>query len=215
MSKGRDRMGCHDTAENLLHQYAERGCYTTPQNWIPEGRGAGKGHRDSFSRCSTLPLVLLFITVISSNNWGSKMNGYDLNNRSSIPGWSGNILPRFRVVHDYRRGMDGWMDLLTTYTHDWELQVITALSLIYKLYKEPHAKSSPACSVFNNRFLVTDVHSGDSSDSRARVLPSRFQYRTDCQLSSAFGCPNSLLYNSSTRTAKATPRSPVACVTVA
>jgi hypothetical protein len=31
------------------------------------------------------------------------------------------------------------MDLLTTYTHHSELQAITALSLIYALYKSPHA----------------------------------------------------------------------------
>jgi hypothetical protein len=44
------------------------------------------------------------------------------------------------------------MDLLTTYTHDLELQAITALSLIYTLYKSPQhplsffqpAASSPA-----------------------------------------------------------------------
>jgi hypothetical protein len=30
----------------------------------------------------------------------------------------------------YRRGVDRWMDLLTTYTHHSELQVITALSVI-------------------------------------------------------------------------------------
>jgi hypothetical protein len=36
---------------------------------------------------------------------------------------------------DYRRGLDWWMDLLTTYTYDSELQAITALSLIYRLYK--------------------------------------------------------------------------------
>jgi hypothetical protein len=34
-------------------------------------------------------------------------------------------------------------------------------------------KSSPARSVFNSRFLVTDVNSGDSSASRTQVLPVR------------------------------------------
>jgi hypothetical protein len=33
----------------------------------------------------------------------------------------------------YKRGMDWWMDLLTTYTHHLELQVITALLLIHSL----------------------------------------------------------------------------------
>jgi hypothetical protein len=40
-------------------------------------------------------------------------------------------------MDDYRRGMDWWMDLLTTYTYHPELQVITALSLIFTLYKLP------------------------------------------------------------------------------
>jgi hypothetical protein len=33
--------------------------------------------------------------------------------------------------------------------------------------------ASPARSVFNSRFLVTDVNSGDSSASQAQVLPVR------------------------------------------
>jgi hypothetical protein len=36
-----------------------------------------------------------------------------------------------------------------------------------------HAKSSPACSAFNGRFLATDVNDGDSSASRSQVLPLR------------------------------------------
>jgi hypothetical protein len=41
-------------------------------------------------------------------------------------------------VCDYRRGMDWILDLLNTYTHHSELQVITAPSLISTLYKSPH-----------------------------------------------------------------------------
>lgn len=36
-----------------------------------------------------------------------------------------------------------------------------------------NTKSSPALIVFNSRFLVTDINSGDSSASRAQVLPVR------------------------------------------
>jgi hypothetical protein len=43
------------------------------------------------------------------------------------------ILSRF--WSDYRQGLDWWMDLLTTYTHDSELQTRMSLSLIYTLYK--------------------------------------------------------------------------------
>jgi hypothetical protein len=39
------------------------------------------------------------------------------------------------VYGDYRRGLDWWMHLLSTYTHDSELQAITATSLICTLYK--------------------------------------------------------------------------------
>jgi hypothetical protein len=56
------------------------------------------------------------------------------------------------------------MDILTTYTHKSELEVITALSLIYTLYKSLHAKYSPACSAFS-RCLVTALNNGDSSAS--------------------------------------------------
>jgi hypothetical protein len=61
------------------------------------------------------------------------------------------------------------MDFLTTYTHDSELQVITALLLIYTFYKLLHAKSSPACSAFTCRCLVTAPSSEESS---ASVLTS-------------------------------------------
>jgi hypothetical protein len=65
------------------------------------------------------------------------------------------ILPRF--MGDYRRGMDWWMDLLNTCTHHLELQVITALSLISKLYKSlAHAKYSQFD--FTSRFLITDLN---------------------------------------------------------
>jgi hypothetical protein len=60
------------------------------------------------------------------------------------------------------------MDLLTTYTHHSELQVITALSLISTLYKSlAHAKSSQAA--FTRRFLAANFNNGDSS---ASVLTS-------------------------------------------
>jgi hypothetical protein len=60
-----------------------------------------------------------------------------------ICGSSDSIIPPFVLiiivtslgVCDYRRRMDWWMDLSTTCTHNSELQVITALSLISALYK--------------------------------------------------------------------------------
>jgi hypothetical protein len=38
---------------------------------------------------------------------------------------------------DYKRGVDWWMVLLTTYIHDSELQAITAPSLIPTIHKSP------------------------------------------------------------------------------
>jgi hypothetical protein len=66
------------------------------------------------------------------------------------------------------------MDLLTTYTHHSELQVITALSVIstlYKLLQHPLSLFQPA--VFISRSLAKASNSGDSSASRAQVLSSQ------------------------------------------
>jgi hypothetical protein len=38
---------------------------------------------------------------------------------------------------DYRRGLDWWLDLLTTYKHNSELQAITAPPLISTIHKSP------------------------------------------------------------------------------
>jgi hypothetical protein len=78
-------------------------------------------------------------------------------------------------VYDYRRGMDWWMDLLTTYTYHLEQQVITVLSLIATLYKSLQYLLSlfPACYLFIRRALAAACNSGDSSVSRAQVLSSQ------------------------------------------
>jgi hypothetical protein len=44
------------------------------------------------------------------------------------------ILSRLRVC-DYRRGLNWWLDLLTTYTHDSKLQAITVSPLIATIHK--------------------------------------------------------------------------------
>jgi hypothetical protein len=61
-------------------------------------------------------------------------------------------LSRVRVC-DCRRGMDWWMDLLTTCIDHSELQTITAPLLISTLYRSLHAKSSQ--SAFTSRCSVT------------------------------------------------------------
>jgi hypothetical protein len=64
------------------------------------------------------------------------------------------------------------MDLLTIYTH-LELQVITALSLIFTLYKSvQHPPSLFQRAVFTSRSLATASNSVNSSVSRAQFLSS-------------------------------------------
>jgi hypothetical protein len=79
-------------------------------------------------------------------------------------------IPSYIYVCDYRRG-SGWrMDLLATCTHHSELQVITALSLISKLYKsqqDPLILFQPT--VFTSRSLATASNSGDFSISGAQI----------------------------------------------
>jgi hypothetical protein len=65
--------------------------------------------------------------------------------------------------------------------HNSILQVINNAIADLHTLQITHAKSSQ--SAFTSRFLVTDVNNGDSLASRAQVLPSRFRYRTACQLS--------------------------------
>jgi hypothetical protein len=64
---------------------------------------------------------------------------------------------------DYRRGLDWPMDLLTTYTHDSELQAIAAPPLIFTFHKSPQhplslfqpAVASPA--VLWQRLLTVEI----------------------------------------------------------
>jgi hypothetical protein len=89
---------------------------------------------------------------------------------------------------DYRRGLDWWLDLLTTYTHDSELRNYSAVANLSNLQITPaNTKSSPASSVFAGRFLVTDVNSLVSSASRAEVLPSQTPVQ-NCLLSQSQSC---------------------------
>jgi hypothetical protein len=109
-------------------------------------------------------------------------------------------------------GMDFWMDLLTTYAHQSELQVITALSLISTLYKSLQHRLNlfPACRVFISLSLATASNSGDSSASRVQVILSQPPVQNSCQLSTQLrrhlfwvslaelnltACPSPLPYN--------------------
>jgi hypothetical protein len=82
-------------------------------------------------------------------------------------------LSRFRS--DCRRGMDWILDLLTTWTHHSELQLITAPSLISTLSKSQQNPLSlfPACYIFNSRPLTTATNSGDPSPSYTHVVALR------------------------------------------
>jgi hypothetical protein len=78
-------------------------------------------------------------------------------------------------MSDYRRGLDWWMDLLTTYTYDSELQAITAPPLISTIHKSSQHPLSHflACCVLISRSLAAAATSGDSSAFRALVLTSQ------------------------------------------
>jgi hypothetical protein len=67
------------------------------------------------------------------------------------------------------------LDLLTTYIHYSELQVVTTLLLISTIHRSPqHTLSSfPACYVFNNRSLATASNSGDFSAFRTHGVSVR------------------------------------------
>jgi hypothetical protein len=67
------------------------------------------------------------------------------------------------ILGDYRRGLGWRMDLLTTYTHDSEVQVITAPPLISTIHKSSQHPLSifPACCIFTSRSLATASNSGD------------------------------------------------------
>jgi hypothetical protein len=88
-----------------------------------------------------------------------------------------------RCRGDRRRGMDWRLDLLSTYTHDSELQVITALSLISTLYKSPKHPLNlfSVCHVFVSRSLGAASNSGDSSSSRAQAVSSQPPLQNSCQ----------------------------------
>jgi hypothetical protein len=74
-----------------------------------------------------------------------------------------------RSMCDNRRGLDWWMDLLTTYTSNYS----ATANLHNSQITTEHFKPFPACCVFTSRSLATAANSGDSSASRAHFLYSQ------------------------------------------
>jgi hypothetical protein len=84
-------------------------------------------------------------------------------------GWSGLLIQSLHTSYchvyecNYRRGLDWWMHLLTTYTHDWELQAITAPLLISTIHKSPQRPLSlfqptvPSPAVPWQRLLIVEI----------------------------------------------------------
>jgi hypothetical protein len=65
------------------------------------------------------------------------------------------------------------VDLLTTYTHDSELQGIAALSIISTIHRSPQHQLSPSSlPALTNRFLVTNLNNGGSSASVVTPFPA-------------------------------------------
>jgi hypothetical protein len=102
-------------------------------------------------------------------------------------------MSRVRVTLD---GVLDWiLDLLTTYAHDSELQIITAsllISTIHKLPQQPPSFSILLC--LHQPFLATASNSGDSSSSWSQVLSSQ------PPVQNRLGHHNFLQDNSSART---------------
>jgi hypothetical protein len=74
------------------------------------------------------------------------------------------IVSRVEVTLD--RVLDWILDLVTTYTHNSELQAITAPSLMSTTHISPqHKLRFPAWSVLTSRSLITAINSGDHSAS--------------------------------------------------
>jgi hypothetical protein len=83
---------------------------------------------------------------------------------------------------------DWWIDLLTNYTHNSDLQVITVPSLISTQITTAPARPSPACSVSDSCSLARASNTGDFSASRTQVLSSQLPMQNSCQLSSEAWC---------------------------
>jgi hypothetical protein len=64
-------------------------------------------------------------------------------------------------MHDYRWGLDRWLDLLTTYTHDPELQAVTVPPQFSAIHISPQHPLSlfPACCVFISCSLAMTLNS--------------------------------------------------------
>jgi hypothetical protein len=87
------------------------------------------------------------------------------------------------VKCDYRRGLDWWVDLLTTYAHDSALYRITAqqpISTIQKSTQNPPNIFQRA--VFTSRSLATVSNSGVYSISWAQVLSSQLPVQNSTEL---------------------------------
>jgi hypothetical protein len=129
------------------------------------------GHVCWLVKLFMMKIVVVILSKIVSNNERISSNfksfkvhkkyTFCFSYKTVISSYKKMILSRF--MGDYRRGMDSWMDLLTTYKHHPELQGITAPSLISKLYISPQqllslfqpAVSSPAVSW--QRLLTVEI----------------------------------------------------------
>jgi hypothetical protein len=108
------------------------------------------------------------------------------------------------------------MDLLTTYTHQLELQVITVLLLISTLYKSlAHAKSSQSTLDISWQWLQIveslqlPVLRSSCHSHPCRTQPNSLNYsaissQPPMQSSAELNCPSYFLYNSLARTTSKT-----------
>jgi hypothetical protein len=114
----------------------------------------------------------LLTALLCYSHWNMKIHYHVHSRQSLVPNQNqtnpeynfspislrSNLILCHDLESDYRRGLDWRMDLLTTYTHDLELQVITEpplISTIRKLPQQPRSLCMPA--VFISRFLALEI----------------------------------------------------------
>jgi hypothetical protein len=81
---------------------------------------------------------------------------------------------------DYKRGLDWWMDLLTTHTHDSELQALT--TLIHKSPQHPLNLIQPAVfspAIPQQRLLTMEILQFHALKQFLHNLPCRIQLSTN------------------------------------
>jgi hypothetical protein len=148
--------GRHISTENLEHirctrlqnsqaavveHFTEIGRHHLQWNWRPDRHShlthTSKGKTSKWSNSSTTSTAKTELHLFSSNPSAEPCAPFPVYS-TVLPAPVHSLTVRFILSWfrgDYRQGLDWWLNLLTTYSRDTELQAGTALSLVYTLYK--------------------------------------------------------------------------------